>query len=84
MKIGDLLKNNGNNLLQFISDQVGGPELPALQLTDPNQNNNNYVTSREAPAAYQAEANAAPSRNWIMYGAIGLGVVVAIGLLMRK
>lgn len=84
MNIGDFLKNNANDLLGVISNQVGGPQLPPLQFTDQYQNNNNYVEARPAPAAYQPETTPAPERQWIMYGAAGLAAILVIAYLMKR
>lgn len=86
--LSDFFKKNadvlGNDIFGKIGEAVGLPSLPPLQFSEPYTNNNNYVESRPAPTQLQPEVTPPASRDWIMYGAMGLGVIVVIGLLMRK
>lgn len=86
--LSDFFKKNadslGNDLLGKISEAVGLPSLPPLSFSDPYQNNNAYVDSRPAPAAIQPETAPPASRDWLMYGAIGIGVLAVVGLLMKR
>lgn len=89
MSLSDFLKNNadvlGNDILGRVSEAIGGPELPPLKFETPNQNNNNYVTSRPAPSApAAAEVTAKKETNWMLYGGLALGVVILVGLMVRK
>lgn len=79
--------NVGNDVLGRISTEFGGPQLPPLTVSDPFQNNNAYVESRESPNAPangfvdQAVNN---SRNLIVYGIAALVAFGAIALLLKK
>jgi len=88
MRLSDFLKNNadtlGNDILGKVSEALGGPELPPLKFETPNQNPNNYVQARPAPAQTQPEVTPKKSTNWMLYGGLALGVVLVVGLLVRK
>lgn len=86
--ISDFFKKNadvlGNDVFSKITDAVGLPALPPLKFQEPYQNQNNYVEARPAPAAIQPETAAPVTKNWLLYGAIGLGVIAVVGLMLKK
>ncbi|MGE3263591.1 MAG: hypothetical protein AB7K68_17575 [Bacteriovoracia bacterium] len=88
MSLGDFFKNNadviGNSFLDQLSEKVGLPTLPPLQFSTPNQNPNNYVEARPAPAAIQPETAAPAKTNYMLYGGIAVGVILVVFLLTKK
>jgi len=86
--IDDFLKKNadtiGNTILEKIGGVTGAPALPPLKFSEPYQNQNNYVEARPAPTAFQPETTVANTPNWMLYGGIALGVVLVVGLLVKR
>ncbi len=88
MDLADILKNAGSTvadgLFDTIKGAVGLPTLPPIRNEDQYQNNNAYVDSRAAPVTVQGETAGTPTRDWIMYGGIAIGVIVAVGLILKR